>query len=218
MPRVPPPLALAMLLLCGCGRPSLRAGGAGHSRPRIRSVVAKPTLRHDLSLAGIARLPEAPKRSRTQGLTLIRRAMAVRRGYSAESGAGAVNAWLDDVEVTLSLSPITIYIPSEYPEGSCEYKALAEHERGHARVAAALAAAAVREMQDAFARAPELPSPRRPVVAAEHAQAIAALKGTVDRVLDPIYARFETELERAQAERDRPAGYERLFERCSGWR
>ena len=181
-------------------------------------MIEKPVVRHDLGAAEIARLPGAIRDSRIQGLTLIRRSMSVGQTYSTESGAGVLLAWLDDVEVTLSLTPIEIYIPKEYPEGSCEYEALMDHEGGHVDVGSEAAAAAARNFERAFSRAPELPSKERPLVANRRGEVVAALKREVDDLLDPVYERFEQDLARLQAERDQPAGYDYLFKRCSGWR
>jgi hypothetical protein len=207
-----------LVLACGCARQAARSGKADSIRSRVRSVVAKPAVRRDLGARAIARLPGAARGARVQGLTLIRRSMAVRQTYSTDSDASTVSAWLDEVDVTISLSPITIYIPKEYPEGSCEHKALMAHEAEHARVAAAAAAAAARELERVFARASELPSRERPIVASHPAEVVKALKLAVDKILDPVYERFEKDLDREQAELDEPAGYDKLFSRCAGWR
>ena len=120
------------------------SSGARHGRlHRFHVVVtaATPVIRHDLSHKAIAHLPGASRSLKTQGLTIIKHAMATHTRFSTTKGATSVYAWFDDVILEVSVSSTVIYIPREYPPGSCEYEAVHTHERLHGRAARTQAAA-----------------------------------------------------------------------------
>lgn len=223
----PGPLAALALSLAACApgapyvpdrMPEDRPRPRRTTRFKVATASAPMRVRHDLSRAEIAELPGAKgSRLKTQGLTLVKRSLATHTRFSTSNDERTVRAWFDDVIVTLSVASITIFIPKEYAKGSCEYKAVLEHERGHGRIAMERAAVAAKRLEDALAHAKDLPERAAPIEADSHDAAAKALQEKVQSVLGPVYDRFEDDLEAAQASHDRPDPYDEVYRRCKDW-
>ncbi|MBI3288494.1 MAG: hypothetical protein HYZ74_03130 [Elusimicrobia bacterium] len=209
------------LLAASCG-PRLVERPAPFSRAsrhfRVVSRAAPVVIRRDLDLSQVARLPGAAGSGlRTQGLTVIRHSLATHTNFRSEVGGTAITAWFDDVILELSVSSTTIYIPKEYREGTCEYNAVLQHERGHARLGREHAAAAARELEAALASA-DLPTRAAPLVSVDYLAVAATLKASLGRIIDPVYKSYEAEDIRRQALLDEPDPYLSVYQACKGWR
>lgn len=223
-------LLLAALALAGCA-PSVvetAAPGAPVQRGRARfyrfhvlATASPVVIRRDLALEEIAKMPGAAgKGLKTQGLTLIKHALATHTSFKTSTGEAdtAVSAWFDDVILEVSVSSTVIFIPREYPPGTCEYETVLIHEREHGKYARVHAAAFARELEDALSHAGGLPTRSSPIVSTDYAAVADALKTALGRVVDPVYARYEKEEVKGQDDLDRPDPYDAVYRRCSGWR
>lgn len=222
-------LALFLLLLASCAptstdrviietsRPASRRGRGHHFHVRVTATPV--TIRHDLALKEIARLPGAAGSGlKTQGLTTLKHSLATHTRFSTTNGTREVYAWFDDVILEVSISSDIIHIPKEYPRGSCEYEAVLQHERGHGRVARDKAVELAGNLENALATTEGLPTRFDPVISADFASAAERLKQAVAKVTDPVYDQYEKDEKRAQAALDRPDPYDAVYKRCTGWR
>lgn len=220
--------ALLLISLAACGRPE--ANGAGPACPHdpsfdrsgIVTVAAFPpaaSLRHDLDLAALARESSGTVGAgRLQGLTEVEHRLGLRTTVSLAPSRGRACVWFDAVRIDMTPASVQIFVPKEYPEGSCEYDAVLVHEREHERIHRERLAAAAAEMRSALTAAKWLPGKGNPIEAADKESAEAALNDKISKVVHPAYEKFKADLTAAQAELDTPALYRWVTARCQHWK
>ena len=216
-----------LILLAACTpsiieRPLTKPGGSGRSRFhrfRVQVTAVSMEIRHDLALREISLLPGAAGSGlKTQGITTIKHSLATHTRFSTARDTKSVYAWFDDVILEVEISSNIIHIPREYAPGSCEYRVVLEHERGHGRVARETAVDLAAKLERALAASDEIPTRFDPLVAADFVTASEQLKADIAKVVDPVYERYEKDEKEAQAQLDRPDPYEAVYRKCSGWK
>ena len=191
----------------------------GTRRFRVLARTVPNEIRHDLSLSEIAKLPGAAGNGlRTQGLSTIRHSLATHTRFKTVAGGDFVKAWFDDVILEVEISSVIIHIPIEYPEGSCEYEAVLEHERGHGRLARENAAELAGELEAEISLAGGLPTSLNPMESPDYEAVENILRSSIARIVDPIYERYEKQEVRGQAALDRPDPYDAVYRKCRGWK
>lgn len=216
--------AAVLLLLSACGRAEPEAAcphDPAFDRSgviRVRAADRPAVLRRDLGLAEIAReAGGSAAAERPQGLTVVENQLAFRTRVNMETSRGRTCVWFDEVHVDLTPASVSIYVPREYGENSCESMAVLEHEREHEAVHRERLAAAVVEIERALKDARWLPARGNPLETEDRASAEAELNAKIRKVVTPVYERYKEELGRAQAELDRPDLYQWAAKRCAGW-
>lgn len=225
------PLVLAVLSLAACDQVAPLLGGQAcaenpeYDRAAPAVVVSSAVttvIRHDLSLDGIAHLPGTEALGpggKLQGLTVVEHQMSYKTGIALTRPLwGPRCAWVDKLTVDVTPRKMEIYIPSEYPEGSCEYDQILSHERQHEDTHRDVLQAAVEEMRRALASASELPARGRPMQVADRPEAERRIEEMVDKATKPVYAHFKEELKQRQAVIDLPANYLWTQNRCRDWK
>jgi hypothetical protein len=218
--------AAAVLLLLGACRDTVPESACPHDPGfdrskviRVRAGEPPAVLRRDLDLAAIAKESAGSVGAgRAQGLTEVDNQLAFRTLVNGETARGRTCVWFDEVNVDLTPASVQIFVPREYPEGSCEYDAVLAHEREHERVHRERLAAAAREIERALTEARWLPARGNPLEAEDRASAEAALNVKLRKVVTPVYERYKAELGSAQSELDRPELYQWVSKRCAGWK
>jgi hypothetical protein len=221
------PAALCALLLAACGR-SEPAGRAGCPQDpsfdrsglvRVRAKIPPAILRRDLGLAEIKVLAgDSTGGAKAQGLTEVGHQLAFRTLVKTETDGGRTCGWIDRVTVDLAPANVQIFVPREYPDGSCEYLAILAHEREHERVHAERLKEAAARIEAALTEARWLPARGNPLEAADRPAAEAALEEKIRKIVTPVYASYKEELSAAQAELDTPGLYQWVSKRCAGWK
>lgn len=219
--------AAAVLLLLAACRDDARSGPACPHEPgfdrsrviRVRVDQRPAVLRRDLGLAEIARESAGSAGAgRTQGLTQVDNQLAFHTMVKLENAGGRTCVWFEEVRVDLTPASIQIFVPKEYPDGSCEYDAVLAHEREHERVHRERLAAAAGEIEAALTAARWLPAKGNPLETGDRASAEAELNAKIRKVVTPVYEEYKVGLGRAQSELDRPDLYQWTASRCRGWR
>ncbi len=224
--------AVLALVLAGCGKSEPRNDVAcphlpGADRSALITVTGgfPPTvLRRDLDLKGLAIESRGGSSggSNPQGLTAVGHQLRFQSLVQAETARGRTCVWFDTVTVDLTPSSIQIFIPKEYPDGSCEYDAILVHEREHERVHKETLTAAAAEIHAALQAAAWLPARGNPLEitdrATDRAAAEEELKAKIRRVVEPVYASYKEKLAIAQSDLDRPDLYQWVSKRCAGWK
>jgi len=186
---------------------------------RVRADARPAVLRRDLDLAAIAKESAgSPGGGRAQGLTEVDNQLAFHTLVNMETARGRACVWFDEVRVDLTPASVQIFVPREYPEGSCEYEAVLAHEREHERVHRERLEAAVKEIERALTEARWLPAKGNPLETEDRASAEAALNAKIRKVVTPVYEKYKTDLGGAQADLDRPDLYQWVSKRCPGWK
>jgi hypothetical protein len=117
-----------------------------------------------------------------------------------------------EIEVRLSMVPMTVYVGREFRGDECKREAIMEHERRHVAVYRDYLAEVVVEVRDEITRAygnVVMHFPGRD-------QAQREIETALTGYLDPILQRSTRELKLRQADVDTPAEYARVAAACGG--
>ncbi|MDE2510098.1 MAG: hypothetical protein KGL74_03150 [Elusimicrobia bacterium] len=223
--------AVAALASAACGRGPGSSGVAcphdltRERLPPVEVVVSSVTavVRRDLDLAQLARLPGTEALGpggKIQGLTLAEHRLAYKTGIAVEPHlfGGPECAWIDHLTVNMTPTSITIYVPKDYPEDSCESEQVLAHERQHEEIHRDTLDEYAGEMRRALARADWLPARGTPLAVADRAEAERRIEEMVDKAAKPVYARFKETLAERQAVIDVPENYRWVSRRCANWK
>ena len=235
--RPRPHLLLAVLASSACGR-GAPFGGGGPSCPHdleldrtanttvVVSSIAT-VVRHDLSLEALGRLPGVESvgpGGKLQGLTMIHHQLDYKTGVAVTRppllGGGARCAWIDrlTVDLTPEFGKIEVFVPSDYPEESCEYQQILQHELQHDETHRDVLAQAADDMRRALAKADYLPARGTPLAVADRPEAERRIEAMVDKITKPVFSGFQKTLKERQAVIDLPENYRWVTRRCSNWK
>jgi hypothetical protein len=123
-------------------------------------------------------------------------------------------AALAAVEVTLSFEDFQVYIDRRYKRGSCEYRAILDHENQHVRLFRSSLDRYQWEVrgvvEDAARRIP-------PIIVARPNNAPSLLQGKVKQMIQPTINRMNRAADAANAAIDTPGSYASVQRRCTNW-
>lgn len=189
------------------------------ARVAVRAQPVAAVIRRDLDLSALARLRRRDEAGKLQGLTLVehrlgyKTSVAFRRRFWRRGGC----AWLESLSVDLTPASVTIYVPREYPEDSCEARAVLEHERLHEAIHQRGLAALAERLRRVLSE-PAVPGLELPLPAGDRAEAERRLVAAVEAVVEPVYDGFQSALESDQAAIDDPQSYRSVTASCQGWK
>ena len=218
-------------LAAGCGRtPIENSAVCPHDldAPRIvpiEVVISSSTtrIRHDVSLADLAKFPgveEVGTSGHLQGLTVYEAQIRTRTSIavSRKLFTGTSCAWIDRLTVDLTPKSLEILVPSDYPEGSCQYDQILSHERQHDDTNRDALAETAQTLRQSLAQANWLPAKASPLAVADRSDAQRRIDAMLDHITQPIYAAHTARLKERQEIIDLPENYRWVARRCEEWR
>lgn len=118
-----------------CPRPP----GMPEAKLEFSVTQSRLVLHHDVDLLGLQRIQghaeTVPSGWALQGLTFSNDKLEIAiSGREQHFPNGSVCLWIDKVTATLGLPELQVYVASNYPEGSCEYRAILVHENRHVAI------------------------------------------------------------------------------------
>jgi hypothetical protein len=216
---------LAALFLCTMLQPAAaqRAGACPPSRTPIKlnfkTVTPPPVHSHRLSLAGIASMVRsgddpADGRNRTVGLTTLKAMSSLEGASTLVKRGDGFCVYLTSVQVDFGWEDMQVYVPSDYREGSCEYRAVLDHENEHV----AIIRAALKEFAPrARARIESALAQTKPIL-------VRGQNGSTEQALAPLHVQLSTllkdfdALHAARSARiDHPSNYAAVTAMCKNW-
>lgn len=114
--------------------------------------------------------------------------------------------------VTIGFSPMTVYVAKEFPEGSCAYKEIYEHELRHVKTYQSHLVAIEKDVADTLNRRFATGGPWRGPSGETHAR----LQRELDERWLPYIQREMGHAEEAQERIDTPDEYARVANACDG--
>ncbi len=213
------------LLLASPGSAALAAGcpraSAADVPVELSVNLAKVDYRYDVRIADITRYFLKQQRASftgqhvTTGLTTAESTYQIETRYSSSKLAnGQVCAWLTGANLDLGFRHMTVYVAQEYKAGTCEYKAVLDHEQEHVAIYQRLLKDYSRKIQQAVARsAQNLPS----VTGATAAQAGKQLQAQLSNAAKAVMHDMNLAMEREHGRLDSPASYRATQARCRNW-
>ncbi len=203
---------------CGGGPPVDRAAVF-----RVTNTPIDPFYHHNLTTAQIEGLQNSVKLTsrnlQEPGLT------AAEQELTTSYQCGALETvphrrycvWADSVEVDFSYTKMDVYISSQYPEGSCAYRAILAHENQHVDINQRVLAKYLELMRRALRRDRTIPTKDRPLVTASFKEGQDIISQRVQRVLRPLYRHYQKEVLWDNRMIDTMRNYRRIQDQCTDW-
>ncbi|MBW7849285.1 MAG: hypothetical protein H3C38_02170 [Rhodospirillales bacterium] len=186
---------------------------------RVTTAVARTEYRYDLSTSEIGRLArqeEALSHNRGTMLGLTRSGFDLQLSttHSVVRTGGGACLWIGTIEAKLKIPAMTVYVSSNYKPGSCEHRAILEHENSHVERTTALlrpyARRLDRELNAVVARL-------NPVVGRDARRAEKEMMEALQARVDEVMAGLERERARVNDQLDTEESYRRTAARCRSW-
>jgi hypothetical protein len=150
------------------------------------------------------------------GLTVADLAMRFEtKFYYDEAQTVGHCAALAEARVIVGYPEITVYISSDYPEGSCEYDTILAHEQEHVAINRAALQAYQGEFEAALRR---MLRAKKAIYTLRKEEARSAYVLELRRQLEPVAADMVAERNRKNGAIDTQDNYRRILSQCSNWR
>lgn len=218
---------LAAAFLAACSRPAAEGPACPHDGVPDRAAVIsvrhtplKAVLRRDLSLPELAKLGEGVGSGRLQGLTVVDHSFERKwvRTITTTKKEGRSCVWLTKFVVDLTPAKAEVFVPREYPDGSCEFDEVYKHEHEHEEAHREALDEFSARLADAFAKADWLPVAGAALEVSGEKEADERLDAAFEKIFAPERARFLEELQKKNAVLDLPENYRWVTARCRGWK
>jgi hypothetical protein len=148
--------------------------------------------------------------------------LGLTRGYATVSYSTNSPSFIDptgrwectspQITLTYGLKPITVYVAKEFPEGTCAYKEIYEHEMRHVKAYQTHIADIEKVLADTLNARFNTGSPWRDLVG----QTSVKLQQELNERWTPYVQREFNRVEEAHAKIDTPEEYERVANACNG--
>ncbi|HEC90886.1 MAG TPA: hypothetical protein ENI55_04390 [Alphaproteobacteria bacterium] len=149
------------------------------------------------------------------GLTLSELRVEMRISTRAyPTGQGRYCAVPASVDIDLGYPKFTIYVDRRYRRGSCEYRAISEHEERHVAIYQNRLDRLISWVRESMAR--EI-SRIKPVIAVSPGDGAEKIKRRLGRKLAPLIKRLQRATDAGNREIDSRTSYVRVQRRCRNW-
>ncbi len=181
----------------------------------VKRIEEKIIFNTQYSYKSLTNIGAALARPNNQVLGLTRGNAAVSFATSSPTVIDRTGRWectSPQITVTYGLSPITVYVAKEFPEGTCAYKEIYEHEMRHVKTYQAHIIEIEKGLVDALNARFSTGSPWR----GPAGQTSVKLQQELNERWTPFVQREFKRVEEAQAMIDTPEEYERVANACDG--
>ncbi len=214
---LPPTLFLTLAL---ASTPTLAAADSGCAAKglaapeiRVKTSIAEPKIRRDLSRAALS--AGQPKNHLSNGKIQMKasaevRLAGVQQPATADHGACFV---VKRVYVDIRLDPATIFIASELPSGGCGFRVTRAHEMRHFAVQRDALLQQTRSLKSRLASQLASASPTTSGRRGEPETTRSLVGSLVNKALQ----RARADAEAGHASLDSPANYRREAAKCKSW-
>ncbi|SRR5579871_1935087 len=182
----------------------------------------EPVYSHALDTAQIEALSQTDAEAEHYHISGITQA-----GYSSGSlyevnwskkwfGSG-YEMWVENLRVEFTYDTLNVYVSSGYPEGSCQYQSLLDHENQHVALHRQVYDRYEKVFQDAVGNAQGIPLVSRPLLADSVVDGKKKISEMISAVLDPPFEQFKETIQAEQSQLDTPENYAALKRECPNW-
>ncbi len=218
-------LVLAAMMLAAPVLPGAWAGGCSARKEapkvKLRLEAGDPVLDHSHDRASIKRMSDAAI-GYTQGawhvplgLTMAKLSVRYETWIShAKAQGGTYCVYLGRAEITIGYPEVSVFVSSDYPEGSCEYEAILAHEMEHVAINREVLGAHKERIRKALAR---IVRSKRALLVYNKGAARAAFIREFDLGLKSALSALALDRNQRNAGIDTESSYRRVAERCDGW-
>jgi len=200
--------------------------GDRHFNPRSIFHVTTTPVRvryfHNYSTAqieGMRNMKFANKLEHNPGLTMAEHSLKMdyQVGGLEHPNHDGFCVWLESVNVDFSYVTLDVYVSSQYPEGTCPYQVILNHENHHVSIDQRVLAKYRARIDWVLKHNRSIPTRRHPmtVVSMENGKAILSAK--LNAIVDAVTRDYQKEITRQNGKIDTPAAYKRTQSLCNNW-
>jgi hypothetical protein len=205
-------------------RDVLREGDDSGAGAQIRYLFNIPTVvyDHSHSTAQIETLSEKEgehENTHIDGLTQSEFGLQTlyEFNYSKKMFQDTYFLWVENLRVDFSYTTMTVYVSTQYPEGSCEYQAILNHENQHVQTHRQIYERYQKILQNVMSSSVDIPLANHPITVRSLEEGKTKISELISGVTNPVFDQFQQEVSQAQAQLDTTDNYRELRNRCSNW-
>jgi len=178
-----------------------------------------PVYNHRLTVSGIANLLQkqgqrAPAGQRALGITLTKTVLGIQGATAAVRRGNGFCVYVTSVDVDFGWSSVEVYVPSDFPRGSCQYNVIMDHENQHI----AINRGVLKEFAPLLrARIEKVLAGTKPTFTRSSAGSADAAVGGIQAQLAGLLKEFENQQIKRNAGIDSPSNYAALSTMCKDW-
>jgi hypothetical protein len=125
--------------------------------------------------------------------------------------------WVDSINVSFSYAQMDVYISSQYPEGTCPYQVILNHENQHVAIDQRVLAKYRAVVERALRKSRVIPTKAHPMSVVSMNNGKAIIDARLNRIVNPILAAYKKEITRENGKIDTPVNYRRTQALCNNW-
>lgn len=181
-----------------------------------------PTYFHNFSTAQIESMRHSRYHSslmHNPGLTLAEHELKTDYqigGLKHGRGQG-ICVWVESLNVVFGFIRMDVYLTSQYAEGTCPYRIVLWHENQHVAINTRVYRKYRVLMEQALRRDKTIPTKGNPLSVGSMNQGKSIIAARVNRLINPLYQRFKSEVTAENAKIDTMANYKRTQALCKEW-
>lgn len=185
----------------------------------VKLATAPVTYRTDLDRAKLATIAAGVAMGRhgghVMGLTVSNYAVETLASHQAEQAPdGRWCLWLRRIEAKLSIPVMTVYVASNYAQGSCQYRQILEHEHEHVRITEAALRAAGPRLEAHLRKAI---GAMNPLLVSNRAVSNKVVEAAMARSVQSFMNELSQQADRANVAIDTKASYDKVASNCRKW-
>ena len=148
------------------------------------------------------------------GVTLTTPSFAIDGRTRIETHGGVTCVYLESLRAEFGYRNMEVYLANEYPPGSCEYRAILDHENQHVSLSRAALADHAGRVRLALE---DVLGSLRPLQTRDLRGATRALLNGVTQRMGPALAAFHKDIDVRNAVIDSPSNYKAIGTICKDW-
>ena len=187
---------------------------------QITSAPVQTRYFHDLNTARIGAMRHQKLQSRSlhvPGITLAEHELKTDYEIGGLRQGRHIRVWAESVRADFSFRKMEVYVSSQYPEGSCQYKVILTHENQHVAINLDTLKKYREIMARALMKTRSIPTKAHPLTVKSLDQGKKIIAARINRLIQPIYTRFKRAVLRENETIDTIANYRRTQALCSNW-
>ncbi len=125
--------------------------------------------------------------------------------------------WVENLRVEFSYTTMTVYVSTQYPEDSCEYKTTLDHENQHVQIHRDIYEKYQKLLRSAVSSSSGIPLMNNPVTVKSLEEGKARISELISGATDPVFNQFQQELSQEQMKLDTTENYHTMQGMCNHW-
>jgi hypothetical protein len=137
--------------------------------------------------------------------------------YKRPGNGGPYQVWADSIDVKFLCKRMDVYVSRKYPEGSCEYKAILDHENQHVSINTTAFNKYGDLLEGALRGDLSLPTRSRPMAVSSIKAGERFVQSRIDRLIGSYFESLKREVKVENAKIDTIENYKRVTAQCHHW-